>query len=94
MAEQLLPPKSNLPYPPGVFANTKAQSVYPDPRNSKSCFAEGISYATLLLDLSGQRHSWLQFLPGRTVLEGGGTFDVPSIAAAKGSPLAKLLFRF
>ena len=35
-----------------------------------------------------------QFLPGRTVLEGGGTFDVPSIAAAKGSPLAKLLFRF
>ena len=28
------------------------------------------------------------------MLEGGGTFDVPSIAAAKGSPLAKLLFRF
>jgi len=37
--------------------------------------------------------SSLKFLPGRTVLEGGGTFDVPSIAAAKGSPLAKLLFR-
>jgi len=35
----------------------------------------------------------LKFLPGRTVLEGGGTFDVPTIAAAKGSPLAKLLFR-
>ena len=28
------------------------------------------------------------------MLEGGGTFDVPTIAAAKGSPLAKLLFRF
>jgi len=37
--------------------------------------------------------SSLKFLPGRAVLEGGGTFDVPTIAAAKGSPLAKLLFR-
>merc|ERR1719431_1184629 len=35
----------------------------------------------------------LKFLPGRPVLEGGGTCDIPSIAAAKGSPLAKLLFR-
>jgi len=35
----------------------------------------------------------LKFLPGRTVLEGGGTYDIPSIANAQGSPLAKLLFR-
>ena len=35
----------------------------------------------------------LKFLPGRAVLEEGGTFDVPSLTAAKGSPLAKLLFR-
>ena len=35
----------------------------------------------------------LKFLPGRSVLEEGGTYDVPSITAAKGSPLAKLLFR-
>ncbi len=31
---------------------------------------------------------------GVEVLEGGGTYDVPNLAAAKGSPLAKLLFRF
>jgi len=37
--------------------------------------------------------SSLKFLPGKTVLEGGGTVDMPSIAAAKSSPLAKLLFR-
>lgn len=37
--------------------------------------------------------SSLKFLPGRAVLEGGGTCDVPNIGAAKGSPLAKLLFR-
>jgi len=35
----------------------------------------------------------LKFLPGCTVLEGGGTYDIPSLTAAKGSPLAKLLFR-
>jgi len=35
----------------------------------------------------------LKFLPGCPVLEGGGTYDIPSIANAKGSPLAKLLFR-
>ena len=35
----------------------------------------------------------LKFLPGRSVLEEGGTFDIPSITAAAGSPLAKLLFR-
>jgi Fe-S cluster biogenesis protein NfuA len=37
--------------------------------------------------------SSLKFLPGRSVLEGGGTLDMPNIAAAKNSPLAKLLFR-
>ncbi|XP_023344799.1 NFU1 iron-sulfur cluster scaffold homolog, mitochondrial isoform X2 [Eurytemora carolleeae] len=37
--------------------------------------------------------SSLKFLPGVEVLEGGGTYDVPNLAAAKGSPLAKLLFR-
>jgi len=37
--------------------------------------------------------SSLKFLPGKTVLEGGGTVDMPSLAAAKSSPLAKLLFR-
>jgi len=35
----------------------------------------------------------LKFLPGRAVLEGGGTYDIPSISNAQGSPLAKLLFR-
>lgn len=35
----------------------------------------------------------LKFLPGCTVLEGGGTYDIPSIGNAQGSPLAKLLFR-
>ena len=35
----------------------------------------------------------LKFLPGRTVLEEGGTYDIPSIGQAAGSPLAKLLFR-
>ena len=35
----------------------------------------------------------LKFLPGRAVLEEGGTFDIPGIAQAAGSPLAKLLFR-
>jgi len=35
----------------------------------------------------------LKFLPGCSVLEGGGTYDIPSLTAAKGSPLAKLLFR-
>ena len=35
----------------------------------------------------------LKFLPGRTVLEEGGTYDIPSIGQASGSPLAKLLFR-
>jgi len=35
----------------------------------------------------------LKFLPGRSVLEEGGTYDIPNISAAKGSPLAKLLFR-
>lgn len=34
------------------------------------------------------------FCKGVEVLEGGGTYDVPNLAAAKGSPLAKLLFRF
>ena len=49
----------------------------------------------ILFDETGRIYkTGLQFLPGRTVLEGGGTFDVPTIAAAKGSPLAKLLFRF
>jgi len=37
--------------------------------------------------------SSLKFLPGRPVLEGGGTLDMPNLAAAKISPLAKLLFR-
>jgi len=37
--------------------------------------------------------SSLKFLPGRAVLEGGGTIDIPNISAAQGSPLAKLLFR-
>jgi len=37
--------------------------------------------------------SSLKFLPGCKVLDGGGTFDIPSIAQAKSSPLAKLLFR-
>lgn len=37
--------------------------------------------------------SSLKFLPGRAVLEGGGTVDIPNIGAAKHSPLAKLLFR-
>ena len=36
----------------------------------------------------------LKFLPGRPVLEGGGTYDIPSISNAQGSPLAKLLFRY
>lgn len=35
----------------------------------------------------------LKFLPGKIVLEGGGTYDMPNMGAAKGSPLAKLLFR-
>merc|ERR1719447_2510724 len=35
----------------------------------------------------------LKFLPGRAVLEEGGTYDIPSIGQASGSPLAKLLFR-
>ena len=35
----------------------------------------------------------LKFLPGRSVLEEGGTYDIPSIGQAVGSPLAKLLFR-
>jgi len=35
----------------------------------------------------------LKFLPGRSVLEEGGTYDIPSIGQAAGSPLAKLLFR-
>ena len=35
----------------------------------------------------------LKFLPGRVVLEEGGTYDIPSISEAQGSPLAKLLFR-
>ena len=35
----------------------------------------------------------LKFLPGCAVLEGGGTYDIPSISNAQGSPLAKLLFR-
>eukprot|EP00088_Acartia_fossae_P019464 TRINITY_DN21378_c0_g1_i1.p1 TRINITY_DN21378_c0_g1~~TRINITY_DN21378_c0_g1_i1.p1 ORF type:complete len:267 (+),score=55.68 TRINITY_DN21378_c0_g1_i1:32-832(+) len=35
----------------------------------------------------------LKFLPGRAVLEGGGTVDIPNLTSAKGSPLAKLLFR-
>ena len=35
----------------------------------------------------------LKFLPGRSVLEEGGTYDIPSIGQATGSPLAKLLFR-
>jgi Fe-S cluster biogenesis protein NfuA len=37
--------------------------------------------------------SSLKFLPGIEVLEGGGTYDIPNIAAAKGSPLGKLIFR-
>jgi len=37
--------------------------------------------------------SSLKFLPGRSVLDEGGTLDIPNIAAAKCSPLAKLLFR-
>jgi len=35
----------------------------------------------------------LKFLPGCTVLDNGGTYDIPSIANSQGSPLAKLLFR-
>lgn len=35
----------------------------------------------------------LKFLPGRVVLEGGGTVDFPTLASAAQSPLAKLLFR-
>lgn len=35
----------------------------------------------------------LKFLPGRAVLEEGGTYDIPSVAQSAGSPLAKLLFR-
>lgn len=35
----------------------------------------------------------LKFLPGRSVLEEGGTYDIPSIGQSAGSPLAKLLFR-
>jgi len=35
----------------------------------------------------------LKFLPGRTVLEAGGTLDFPTVATAQHSPLAKLLFR-
>ncbi|XP_043204440.1 NFU1 iron-sulfur cluster scaffold homolog, mitochondrial-like isoform X2 [Amphibalanus amphitrite] len=35
----------------------------------------------------------LKFLPGRTVLEEGGTLDFPTVATAQHSPLAKLLFR-
>lgn len=37
--------------------------------------------------------SSLKFLPGRAVLEGGGTIDMPNIKAAQGSPLAKVIFR-
>ena len=35
----------------------------------------------------------LKFLPGKVVLEEGGTLDFPSISSAYCSPLAKLLFR-
>lgn len=35
----------------------------------------------------------LKFLPGRTVLEGVGTLDFPTVVTAQHSPLAKLLFR-
>jgi len=35
----------------------------------------------------------LKFLPGRKVLEEGGTLDFPSPSSAYSSPLAKLLFR-
>ncbi len=35
----------------------------------------------------------LKFLPGREVLEGGGTMDFPTVSSASCSPLAKLLFR-
>jgi len=37
--------------------------------------------------------SSLKFLPGKAVLEGGGTVDFPTLASAQRSPLAKLLFR-
>ena len=35
----------------------------------------------------------LKFLPGRKVLEEGGTLDFPNASSAYSSPLAKLLFR-
>lgn len=35
----------------------------------------------------------LKFLPGKDVLGKGNTMDFPSITAAQGSPLAKVLFR-
>jgi len=35
----------------------------------------------------------LKFLPGRPVLDGGGTIDFPNLTSAKNSPLAKLIFR-
>jgi len=37
--------------------------------------------------------SSLKFLPGRPVLEDGGTVDFPNLSSAQRSPLAKLLFR-
>jgi len=35
----------------------------------------------------------LKFIPGRPVLDGGGTMDFPTLSSAFCSPLAKLLFR-
>ena len=35
----------------------------------------------------------LKFLPGRVVLEDGGTVDFPGVSSAARSPLAKLIFR-
>ena len=83
----------------GEFWTTSTFSFHPDTRNTESLLSKGtksslvISLGRRLVQYQMSSISSLQFLPGRAVLEGGGTFDVPTIAAAKGSPLAKLLFR-
>ena len=86
----------------GEFWITSTFSFHTDTRNTESLLSKG-TRSSLINSIGGRSVQYqmssississLQFLPGRAVLEGGGTFDVPTIAAAKGSPLAKLLFR-
>jgi len=77
-----------------IFSSALSTRAFRKQLPSTLIYPSIISQRTMFIQTQDTPNpSSLKFLPGRPVLEDGGTYDVPNLTAAKASPLAKLLFR-